>query len=106
MGFRWRGSLQGISTDEKPTAARVRELVEEIEAAKIPTIFAEVSVNPKLLTTVAQEAKVQIASRELFADGLGEPGSEGDTYAKMLAANTQTLVEGLGGNFIPFQAQP
>jgi manganese/iron transport system substrate-binding protein len=41
----------------------------------------------------------------LYADGIGEKGSEGDTYEKMLIANTQTIVEGLGGKFTPFQAK-
>jgi manganese/iron transport system substrate-binding protein len=97
------GALKGLSTDEKPTAARVKELVEEIKAAKVPTIFAEVSVNPKLIETVAKEAKVKVSDRPLYADGLGEPGSSGETYPKMLVANTQTIVEGLDGRYTPFK---
>jgi manganese/iron transport system substrate-binding protein len=97
------GALQGISTEEKPTAARVKELTDEIKADKVPTIFAEVSVNPKLIETVAKEANVKLSKQELFADGLGEAGSEGDTYAKMLTANTRAIVEGLGGQYAAFQ---
>ena len=69
----------------------------------VPTIFAEVTINPKLIETVAKEANVKVSDRELFADGLGEKGSEGDTYEKMLIANTKTIVEGLGGKYTPFQ---
>jgi manganese/iron transport system substrate-binding protein len=96
------GALQGLSTEQKPTAARLKELIENVKASKVPSIFAEVTVNPKLIETVAKEANVKISDRELFADGLGEAGSEGETYQKMLIANTQTLVEGLGGQFTPF----
>ncbi len=96
------GALQGISTEEKPTAARVRELTEEIKADRVPTIFAEVSANPKLIETVAKEANVKLSDQELFADGLGEPGTEGDTYSKMLIANTKAIVEGLGGQYAAF----
>lgn len=96
------GALQGISTEEKPTAARVRELTEEIKADRVPTIFAEVSANPKLIETVAKEANVKLSDQELFADGLGEAGSEGDTYPKMLIANTKAIVEGLGGQYAAF----
>ena len=95
------GALQGISTEEKPTAARVKALVDEIRKTQVPTIFAEVSANPKLLETVAKEAKVKLADRELYTDGLGAEGSSGETYRKMLIANTQTIVEGLGGKFTP-----
>lgn len=99
------GALQGISTEEKPTAARVKDLVKDLKTAGVPTIFAELTSNPKLLETVAKEANVKLSPREIFADGLGEKGSEGDTYKKMLIANTQTIVEGLGGKFTAFSAK-
>ncbi len=102
-GIPVEGALQGISTEERPTAAREKELVGVIKNANVPTIFAETSVNPKLIEAVAKEGKVKVSKRELFADGLGEKGSEGDTYTKMLIANTQTIVEGLGGNYTPFE---
>ena len=97
------GALQGISTEEKPTPTRVTALVKEIKATNVPTIFAEASINPKLIEAVAKEANVKVADQELFADGLGEPGSLGDTYQKFLLANTKTIVEGLGGTYTPFQ---
>jgi len=104
-GIPVEGALQGLSTEEKPTATRVKELVDSIKAAKVLKIFAEVVVNPKLIQTVAKEAKVELSERKLFSDSLGEPGSEGDTYPKMLIANTQTIVEGLGGKFTPPELQ-
>lgn len=101
-GIPVEGALQGISTDEKPTAGRVKELVEEIKKTGVTTIFAEATVNPKLIETVAKEANVKVSKRELFTDGLGGKGSEADTYKKMLIANTQAIVEGLGGKYTPF----
>ncbi|WP_013324464.1 metal ABC transporter solute-binding protein, Zn/Mn family [Gloeothece verrucosa] len=99
------GALQGLSTDEKPTAARVKELVDEVKASHVPTIFAEVVVNPKLIQAVARDARVKIAQQELYSDSLGEPGSSGDSYPKMLISNTQTILEGLGGKYVAFPAQ-
>lgn len=99
------GALQGLSTLEKPTAARVKELVDSIKSSGVPTIFPEVVVNPKLLETVAKEAKVKISQSSLYSDSLGEPGSAGDRYQKMLIANTRTIVEGLGGKYTPFQSE-
>jgi len=104
-GIPVEGALQGISTDERATAGRVKELVGEIKSTKVPTIFAETTVNPKLIESVAKEANVKVSDRKLYADGIGEKGSEGDTYEKMLIANTQSIVEGLGGKFTPFQAK-
>ena len=104
-GLSYEGALQGFSTDEAPTASRVGELVREIQAAKVPTIFAESTSNPQLLETVAKEANIQVSEQELYADGLGETGSDAETYQQMLKSNTRTIVEGLGGNDTPFTAQ-
>jgi manganese/iron transport system substrate-binding protein len=102
-GIPIEGALQGISTDEKPTAGRVKELVDEIKQAAVPTIFTEATINPKLIETVAREAKVTVSDQKLYADGLGEKGTNADTYEKMLIANTQAIVQGLGGTYTPFQ---
>ncbi|MGG6268917.1 metal ABC transporter solute-binding protein, Zn/Mn family [Leptolyngbya sp. AN03gr2] len=98
-------ALEGISTEEKPTAAKVKELVGEIQEKKVPTIYAELSVNPQVIQTVANEANVKVAEAEIYADGLGEAGSRGETYQKMLIANTIAIVEGLGGQLTPFQSK-
>jgi manganese/iron transport system substrate-binding protein len=89
-------ALEGLSTEEKPNAARARELVDKIKKSQVPTIFAELTLNPKLITTIAQEAKVKVSEREIYADGLGEASSSGGTYQKMLVSNTKAIVEGLG----------
>lgn len=97
------GALQGISTDEKPTANRLKELVDAVKTSGVPTIFPEVVVNPKLIEAVARDARVSVSDRQLYTDSIGEPGSEADTYPEMLIANTRTIVEGLKGNYIAFQ---
>ena len=102
-GIPIEGALGGISTDEAPTPARVGALSKDIKKEGVPTIFAETTINPKLIQAVAKEAKVKVSYRELFADGLGEKGTEGDTYQGMLIANTRTIVEGLGGKYSEFK---
>jgi manganese/iron transport system substrate-binding protein len=98
-------ALEGLSTEEKPTAARAKELVGKIKKAQVGTIFAELTINPKLITTIAQEAKVKVSEQEIYTDGLGEASSPAGTYQKMLISNTQTIVEGLGGKYTPFAPQ-
>ncbi|MGI2905164.1 metal ABC transporter substrate-binding protein [Tolypothrix sp. VBCCA 56010] len=80
-------------------------MVKDIKKVGVPTIFAETTINPKLITAVAKNANVKVLPQELFADGLGEKGSEGETYQKMLISNTQTIVEGRGGKYTPFAAK-
>ncbi|MGK7927853.1 MAG: zinc ABC transporter substrate-binding protein [Spirulina sp.] len=102
-GLEVAGTLIGMSTEEQPSAQTVKTLSDAIKTAGIPAIFAETTINPTLIKTVAQEAGVKLSDRELYSDSLGVPGSEGDSYAKMLAANTRTIVEALGGEYLPFE---
>ncbi len=94
-------TLAGVSTEEKPNAARAKELIDRIKKTQVPTIYAELTLNPSLIQTIAKEANVKVSEREIYADGLGEAKSSGDTYQKMLIANTQAIVTGLGGKYIP-----
>jgi manganese/iron transport system substrate-binding protein len=103
-GIPVEGALNGLSTEEQPTPTRFKELVTVIKSSQVPTIFAEISINPKLIMTVAKEANVKVADRQLYADGLGAKGGEAETYTDMLIANTRTIVEGLGGKYTPFKS--
>lgn len=96
-------ALQGMSTEESPTASRVKELVGTIKQTKVPTLFAEITANNKVIETVAREANVEIAEQELYADGLGDKGSPTGTYIGMIENNTCAIVDGLGGKCTPFQ---
>ncbi|QQE66230.1 metal ABC transporter substrate-binding protein [Leptolyngbya sp. BL0902] len=96
-GLTVAGTLIGLSTEEQPSAQTVQQLVTVIRNLGVPAIFAETTINPQLIRTVAQEAGVTLADQELYADSIGEPGSEGDSYLRMMAANTRAIVTNLGG---------
>ncbi len=101
-GLEVTGTLIGISTEEQPSAQTVQRLVEAVKAAGVPAIFAETTINSRLIQTVAEEAGVRLASKELYSDSIGAPGSEGDSYIKMIASNTEVIVENLGGTIQSF----
>lgn len=92
-GFQILGSgLESFSTEASdPSAADFAKLCNTIKAAKVPAIFAENVQNPKLMERLAKEAGVRLAP-SLFTDALGKPGSEGDTYVKMMRYNVNTIV--------------
>jgi len=104
-GLEIAGALQGVTTEEQPTAARIAELSSEIKTAGVPKIFAETTTNPKLIETVAREANVEISDKELYSDELGAPGTGADTYQGMLKTNTCAITSGLGGNCTPFATE-
>ncbi|PZV09035.1 MAG: metal ABC transporter substrate-binding protein [Leptolyngbya sp.] len=91
------GTLIGLSTEEQPSARTVQQLVTSIKGLEVPAIFAETTINPQLITTVANESGVALAPQPLYSDSIGAPGSDGDSYLKMVVANTQAIVENLGG---------
>ncbi len=77
-----------------PSAGDVAALVEAIQAADVPAIFAENVSNPKLMEQIANAAEVVLAPA-LYTDALGQPGSAGDTYLKMMRYNVTTVVAAL-----------
>lgn len=102
-GIAIAGTLIGISTEEQPSAQTVQRLVESIKKIGVPAIFSETTINPALIKTVAQEAEVKLAPNQLYSDSIGAKGSNGDSYIKMMEANTRSIVEALGGKYTPFQ---
>ena len=104
-GLELTGTLIGMSTEEQPSAQTVKNLVDQIQKTRVPAIFAETTINPRLITTVAEEAGVKLAANPLYSDSIGVPGSEADSYIKMLIANTRTIVEALGGNYSEFEGR-
>jgi manganese/iron transport system substrate-binding protein len=103
-GLKVAGTLIGISTEEQPSAQTVKNLADAIKNLRVPAIFAETTINPALITTVAEEAGVKLAPQQLYSDSIGAVGTGGDSYVKMLKENTRSIVESLGGK-VPPEAQ-
>lgn len=96
-GFSVAGALSGLSTEEKPSAARITDMVNLVKDANVPAIFTETTANPQLIETVARDADVQVAEKPLFVEGPGGAGTDAPTYQQMLVTNTCTIVNALGG---------
>ena len=78
----------------------IRDLVARIRAARVRAIFSETTLPPRAAETIAREAGVRVVtgSDALYGDSLGPPGSDGDTYLKMIRHNTATIVSNLSGS--------
>ena len=95
FGLTFVGSvIPSMDSAAEPSAKEIQELVNKIKEQKVKAIFTETSINPKLAEQISQEAGVKIFSN-LYGDSLGESGSEGDTYLKMMLSNTKNIVTGL-----------
>ncbi|MEM6255728.1 MAG: zinc ABC transporter substrate-binding protein [Cyanobacteria bacterium P01_D01_bin.156] len=96
-GIRIEAALESFSTEARPSAADLRELIDLVEDSNIPTVFIESTSNPGLIEAVSRETDIGISDEPLYADSLGEPGTPAGTYTGMLMTNTCTIVTGLGG---------
>ncbi|MBD2295469.1 zinc ABC transporter substrate-binding protein [Anabaena sphaerica FACHB-251] len=98
----YKASLPNIRDEDNLTDTRVKNLAQYIQDAKVKTLFADTTINLMLLEPITKEANVKLFSRQLYIDGLGELGSDGETYQKMMDANTRSIAEGLGGTYLKF----
>jgi len=99
-GFQIIGTVWGITTDEEPSAALISNLIEMIRREAVPTVFIETTINPQILSSVAEQAGVKVGG-PLYGDSLGSPGSGADTYIGMMRANTLAIASGLAGGDRP-----
>ena len=94
-GFQVSSVMGTISSEAAdPSAAQIAEIVNHLRSSRINAVFAENILNPQVTEQVAAEAGVKIV-RTLFTDALGDAGSEGDTYLKMMRSNVSHIVEAL-----------
>ncbi|MCW9680591.1 zinc ABC transporter substrate-binding protein [Dolichospermum planctonicum UHCC 0167] len=96
-------NLAKVKNMQKLTYTEVENFAMDIQKANVPTIFADTTTNSNLLESLAREANVKVFKRPLYINGLGAAGTDGDTYQKMMAANTRIIVEGLGGTYLKFE---
>ncbi|HEV2060075.1 MAG TPA: metal ABC transporter substrate-binding protein [Solirubrobacteraceae bacterium] len=84
------------STQAQASAGEVARLVRTIRAAGVTTIFPQGSGNQKLTRAIARDAGAKVGPA-LYADSLGAPGTDGETYIGSMKANTRALVNGFTG---------
>ncbi|MEM9835896.1 MAG: zinc ABC transporter substrate-binding protein [Bacteroidota bacterium] len=89
-------AAMGTSTDAEVQTSDVARLTHIIRETKVPAIFVESTINPKLIRQIAADNGAVIGGN-LYADSLGEPDGEAGTYLKMLRRNTDIIVNGLLG---------
>jgi ABC-type Zn uptake system ZnuABC Zn-binding protein ZnuA len=95
-GFEIVGSIIDSATTEAadPSALKITQLIERIKTTGAPAIFLENVSNPKVTQAVARETGVRLAPA-LYTDALSEPGTEADTYLKMMTYNVEVFAEAL-----------
>lgn len=87
----------GISTESEPSAKGVAALIRQIQKEGIQAIFIENTSNPRLMEQIASETHTHIGGT-LYSDALSAPGTEADTYLKMMTFNLSSLIKAMEKN--------
>jgi len=87
----------GISTDSEPSAHQLAVLIKQISEEDIKAVFIENIANPKILEQMVSEAGVSLQG-VLYSDALSAPGTEADTYLKMMHHNIGVLTKAFAAN--------
>lgn len=87
-------ALQGISPEADIRINDFQKIVKLIKINKIPAIFAESTINPKVMENIAQASHCAIGGK-LFADSLSDKDGMAKDYISLLTHNINTISEAL-----------
>jgi zinc/manganese transport system substrate-binding protein len=84
--------VAGLTASEQPSSRQVSDLLKTLKAERVKAVFAEDTVNPKVLQQITAETGAVLGGR-LWVDGLGL--GDAGTYAGMVRHNVATIVDAL-----------
>ena len=102
-GFEVVGTvIPGASTQAEQDPAGFAALIETVEEAQVPAVFAENTDS----TTLAEQLQSEVVGRgdldvdvvRIYTDALGEDGSGAETYIGLLETTSTLITEALGGS--------
>jgi zinc/manganese transport system substrate-binding protein len=86
-------AAQGVSSETEPSARDIAAIITTIRRDRIPALFFESTVDPRLIRRIAAETGAGIGGT-LYADSLAADGAAA-TYAGMMRHNAVTLADAL-----------
>lgn len=85
----------GMNTDAEPSAKAIANLIYKCQKEKIQAVFIENIANSRLIEQIAEQAGIKVGGI-LYSDALSLPGTEADTYLKMVQFNLMSLIKAMG----------
>lgn len=87
-------AAQGVSTEADPSARDVARIIRAVREQKIPALFFENAVDPRLVRRIAAETGARIGGT-LFADTLSGAAGPAATYVDMMRYNIREIAAGV-----------
>lgn len=99
----WRprfAAPEGLAPESQLSATDIQNIIEHVKRYQVHVIFPESNVSKDSLRKIVQAARekglqIRIADKNLYADAMGDPGTDGDTYLKMIQHNAKTIADNL-----------
>jgi zinc/manganese transport system substrate-binding protein len=94
-GFEVLSVLDSFTSEAAdPSAMKIGSIIRRIKELRVPAIFAESTLNSKLIQQVAEEAQVNVV-HSMYTDALGPENSIAGTYVGMMRSNAKKIAESL-----------
>lgn len=87
---------EGLAPESQLSAADIRSIIDHVKKYHIEVLFPESNISKDSIKKIIHAGREQglhlrIALTYLYGDAMGSPGSDGDTYLKMIQHNATTL---------------
>lgn len=94
---------EGLAPDSQLSATDIQAIVDHLRRYHIRVLFPESNISRDSIRKIVQSAsdkgmKVEIATDYLYADAMGKPDSDADTYLKMIRHNATVIAKYLKFN--------
>lgn len=94
---------EGLAPESQISATDIRTIIDHLNQYRIHVIFPESNVNRDSIKKIVEAGmqkglNVHINEISLYADAMGKPGSDGDTYLKMIQHNGRVIGDNLKQN--------
>lgn len=85
---------QGVSTETEASAKDVAKIIRQIKAEKIPAMFLENVIDPRLIEQISRETDIKIGGK-LYSDALSAPDGLAGSYIAMMENNIREMKKAL-----------
>lgn len=87
---------EGIAPDGKLSSAHLRQVIDFLKSHQVHCLFPESNVSRDSLKKICESClslghKMRLSQETLYGDCMGPPGSDADTYLKMVQHNAATI---------------
>ena len=94
---------EGLAPESQLSTRDIQGIIDHLTKYQIHVVFPESNISKDSIRKIIQAGKekglnLKIAKTPLYGDAMGPPGSDGDTYLKMVLHNARTISEYLKNN--------